>query len=149
MEILLEYAPFAWSAIFVITLIINLKVKDIDALWFTIGSAVTLIFSLIFRKLSVIYHLIVFVSVTIIPLLTLSKFIKRQNKLKSLQKSSDALIGKKIIVVEDCNEFNKGSGTIDNTIWNIICQPGYSLKKGDEAIIVAIDKHNLIVKQAE
>ena len=149
MEVLLEYAPFVWSGIFVVTLIINLKVKDIDALWFAIGSLVTFIVSIIFRRLSVIYHLIIFVAITIIPLLTISKFIKRENKLRSIQKSSDVLIGKKITVIEDCNEFAKGSGTIDNTIWTIICQSGHSLKKGDQAIIVAIDKHNLIVKQAE
>lgn len=149
MEILLQYAPIVWAVLFVITLIIYFKVKDIDALWFVIASVVTLIFSLLFRKLSVIYHLIIFVALTVIPLLTLSKFIKRQNKLKGLQQASDALIGKKIIVAEDCNEFSKGSGTLDNTIWSITCQSGHSLKKGDEAVIVAIDKHDLVVKKAD
>jgi len=148
-EILLQYTPIIWGVLSIITVIINLRFKDIDSLWFVIGSLVTFVVSLCFPTLALVYELIIFLVLTIIPLLTLSKFIKRENKLKKLKAASDALIGKKILVIEDCNEFTKGSGKINNTIWSIICQSGHSLKKGDEAIVVAIDKQKLIVKEAE
>ena len=147
MEILLQYTPIIWGILSIITIAINLKFKDIDSLWFVIGSLVTLVVSLCFPTLQLIFELIIFLILTLIPLITLSKFIKRKNKLKSLKASSDMLVGKKILVTEDCNEFNKGRGKIDNTIWTIICQSGHSLKKGEEAIVVAIDKQKLIVKE--
>ena len=148
MEVLLEFSPWLWLIVFAITLFITLKAKDIDAMWFTIGALVTGGFSLFFKDLSFLYQLLIFIVTTLIPLLTLSRLIKNSHKKDKILKNSDAIIGKKILVVEDCNEFNKGRGTLDNSIWTIICQPGYSLKKGEEAIIVAIDNHNLIVKQA-
>lgn len=149
MDTLLFYAPWIWAAVFVITALITLKVKDIDALWFSSGSIITLIISIIFKNLHFLFQLLIFIVVTIVPLLTLSKLIKRRNRKENLKETSDALIGKKVLIVEDCNEFKKGSGTIDNTVWKIICQSGHSLKKGEEAIIVAVEKHALIVKQAE
>lgn len=149
MEILLEFAPWIWAGVFVITALIALKVKDIDALWFSTGSLLTLIVSIIFRELHFLYQLLIFVAITIIPLLTLSKLIKRRHKIDNLKETSDALVGKKVLVTEDCNEFTKGSGTIDKTVWKLTCQAGNTVKKGDEAIIVAVEKHTLIVKQAE
>ena len=149
MEWFLDFIPWLWALVFVITSLITLKIKDIDALWFAMGSIVTLIISIIFKDLHVLYQLLIFILITIIPLLTLSKLIKRRHKKDNLQKTSDALIGRKVLVVEDCNEFSKGSGTIDDTVWTIICQSGHSIKKGEEAIIVAVEKHSLIVKQAQ
>lgn len=149
MDTILTFAPWIWAAVFIITTLITLKVKDIDALWFSCGSILTLIISIIFRNLHFLFQLLIFIVLTIVPLLTLSKVIKRRHKKDNLKETSDALIGKKVLVVEDCNEFKKGSGTIDNTVWKIICQSGNSIKKGEEAIIVAVEKRALIVKQAE
>ena len=149
MDTVLTFAPWIWAAVFVITSIITLKVKDIDSLWFSIGSIVSLVLSIIFRNLHFLIQLLIFIVITIVPLLTLSKLIKRRHKQDNLKEISDELIGKKVLIVEDSNEFVKGSGTIDNTVWNIRCQSGHSVKKGEEATIVAIEKHTLIVKQAE
>ena len=149
MELIQELAPWIWLIIFVITTLITLKVKDIDALWFSLGSIVTIIISIIFKQLDLLYQLLIFIIITIVPLLTLSKLIKRRHKKEKIQEASNVLIGQKVLIVEDCNEFTKGSATLNDQVWVTICQSGHSVKKGDEAIIVAVDNKKLIIKQAE
>ena len=58
MEWFLDFIPWLWALVFVITSLITLKIKDIDALWFAIGSIVTLIISIIFKDLHVLYQLL-------------------------------------------------------------------------------------------
>lgn len=149
MELIQEFAPWIWLIIFVITTLITLKVKDIDALWFSLGSVITIIISIIFKKLDLLYQLLIFIVITIVPLLTLSKLIKSRHKKEKIQEASNTLIGQKVLIVEDCNEFTKGSATLNEQVWVTICQSGHSVKKGDEAIIVAIENKKLIIKQAE
>ena len=50
MEWFLDFIPWLWALVFVITSLITLKIKDIDALWFAMGSIVTLIISIIFKN---------------------------------------------------------------------------------------------------
>jgi membrane protein implicated in regulation of membrane protease activity len=141
--------PWIWGVIFVITLIIELQSADLDAIWFSIGALVTLIVNLIFPKLSLVWQLLIFIIVTVILLLTIGKWVKKKFKSKNISTNSDALVGKEITILEDCNEFDKGSGTINDVIWTTICQSGHSLKKGDQAIIVAIEGNKLVVKEKE
>ena len=149
MEIILELMPWIWGAIFVITLIIELHSSDIDAIWFSIGAFVSLVVSLIVPDLSLVWQLLIFILITVALLLTLGRWAKKRFRVKNISTNSDALVGREITILEDCNEFDKGSGAINDVVWTTICQSGHSLKKGDHAIIVAIEGNKLIVKEKE
>ena len=77
------------------------------------------------------------------------KYLTKKFRLKNISTNADALVGKEIAILEDCNEFDKGSGTINGVIWTTICQSGHSLKKDEHAIVVAIDGNKLIVKRKD
>ena len=149
MEFIVQLMPWIWGAIFVVTLCIEFQTADIDAIWFSIGALVTLIINLIFPKLGLLWQLLIFVVVTILLLLTIGKWAKKKVRIKNISTNSDAIIGKELLVLEDCNEFDRGSGSINDVVWTIICQPGHSLKKGEHAIVVAIEGNKLIVKEKE
>ena len=68
---------------------------------------------------------------------------------KNISTNSDALIGKEILILDSANEFDKGSGVINDVIWTVICQAGVSVEKGKHAIIIAIDGNKLVVKNKE
>lgn len=147
MEVILNFMPWIWGAIFVLTLLIELETADLDALWFSVGSLVSLIVVLIFPNIDLIWQLVIFISSTILLILTLGRWAKKRFRTKNISTNSDALIGREILILEDCNEFDKGSGTINDIVWTTICQSGNSLKKGDHAIVVAIEGNKLIVKE--
>lgn len=143
MEQLLNLMPWIWSAIIIITLIIELFSSDIDAIWISVGGAASLALSIFDVHLAI--QLSIFVATSIILLFTIGKWIKKRSLTKHLSANSDSLIGKEILVIEDVNEFNKGSGVINDIVWTISCQAGISIKKGKHAIIVAIDENHLVV----
>ena len=147
MEIILELMPWIWGAIFIITLIVELKTSDIDVIWFSVGSLVILIVDLINPKLALVWQLVIFIVTTVVLLLTLGRWTKKRLRSKNISTNSNALVGKEIIILEDCNEFDKGSGNVDGVVWTTLCQSGNSLKKGEHAIIVAIEDNKLIIKE--
>lgn len=149
MDIILSLMPWIWGVIFVIAIIIEFETSDIDAIWFAFGSLVVLITSLIKPNLHLVWQLIIFIATTVVLLFTIGRIAKKRLRLKNISTNSDALVGKEIVILEDCNEFNKGSGNINDVIWTTICQPGSTLKKGDHAIVLAIEGNKLIVKKKE
>ena len=79
----------------------------------------------------------------------MGKWAKKKFQTKNISTNADALVGREIVILEDCNEFDKGSGAINDVVWTTLCQSGHSLKKGEHAIVVAIDGNKLIVKRKE
>ena len=149
MEILLELMPWIWGAIFITTLVVEFETADIDAIWFSAGALVTLIVTLFVPSLALVWQLVIFIGVTVCLLLTLGRWAKRRFRVKNISTNADALVGKEIAILEDCNEFDKGSGRVNDVVWTVLCQSGNSLKKGEHAIIAAIDGNKLIVKRKE
>lgn len=147
MEQLLELMPWIWAGIIVVTIIIELFSSDIDALWFSIGAVVSLVLS--FFKFHITIQLSAFLFVTVILLFTIGKIAKKLLLTKNISKNSDSLIGKEILILESANEFENGSGVINDIVWTVSCQAGIIVEKGKHAIIVAMDGNKLVVKNKE
>ena len=147
MEKLLELMPLLWGMIIIATIVIELFTTDIDAIWFTVGAAISLILS--FFKVHIAIQLVVFLVVTASLLFTIGKWTKKFFMTKNISTNSDSLIGKEIFILESANEFNKGSGVINDIVWTIVCQAGVSVEKGSRAVILAIDGNKLVVKNKE
>ncbi len=147
MEQVLNLMPWIWGAIIVITLVIELFSADIDAIWFSAGAVVSLILS--FFDVHIAIQLAVFVVVTAVLLFTIGKWAKKMLMSKNISTNSDSLIGKEILILESANEFDKGSGVINDVVWTVICQAGVSVEKGKHAIIIAIDGNKLVVRSKE
>ena len=143
MEELLQFTPWIWGAIIVITLVIELFSSDIDALWFAFAAALSLILSLF--DIHIAIQLSVFIIVATTLLFSLGRWAKKRSMTKHITENSDSLIGKEILILESANEFDKGSGVIDDIVWTIVCQAGTAVEKGKHAIIIAIDENKLVV----
>lgn len=82
MGIMLELMPWIWGIIVAIGLFITLKLKDLDALWFLISAFISLTLSLIFPNLSLLWQLSIFITTTLVLLLTVGKFTKKDSEIK-------------------------------------------------------------------
>jgi len=147
MEEVLNLMPWIWGMIIVATIIIELISTDIDAIWFSAGAAGALVLS--FFEVHIAIQLSVFIAITAILLFTVGKWAKKMIMTKNIPTNSNALIGKEILILESANEFDKGSGVINDVVWTVICQAGISVEKGKHAIIIAIDGNKLVVKNKE
>lgn len=147
MEQVLDLMPWVWGLIILSTIIIELLSADIDAIWFSAGALVALVLS--FFEIHIAIQLAAFVVVTTILLFTAGKWTKKIMMTKNISTNSDALIGKEILILESANEFDKGSGVINDVVWTVICQAGIKVEKGKHAVIAAIDGNKLVVKNKE
>ena len=147
MEQVLNFMPWIWGMIIIATIVIELFSADIDAIWFSAGSVVSLVLS--FFDVHIAIQLSAFVAVTAILLFTVGKWTKKILMTKNISTNSDSLIGREILVLESANEFDKGSGVINDVVWTIICPASISVEKGKHAIIMAIDGNKLVVKNKE
>lgn len=147
MNEILSLMPFIWGAIILVTVVIVLFSTDIDSLWFSAGALVSFILSLF--KVHIAVQLSVFIALTTLLMFTVGRFTKRYLMMKNISKNSDSLIGKEILILEDANDYGKGSGVINDIVWSITCPTGISVEKGKHAVILAIDGNNLVVKNKE
>ena len=147
MEEILGLMPWLWGMIILSTIVIELFSSDIDAIWFSLGSLCALILS--FFKVHLAIQLSVFVIITGILLFTVGKWAKKFIMAKNISTNSDALIGREILILESANEFDKGSGVVNDVVWTVICQAGVKVEKGSHARILAIDGNKLVVKNKE
>jgi membrane protein implicated in regulation of membrane protease activity len=147
MEEVLNLMPWIWGIIIIATIIIELFTTDIDAIWFSAGATAALVLS--FFDIHIAIQLTVFVAVTATLLFTVGKWTKKLVMTKNIPTNSDSLIGKEILILEAADEFNKGSGVINDVVWTVICRAGISIEKGKHAIIIAIDGNKLVVKNKE
>lgn len=144
MEELLTLMPWLWGALILITVVIELFSSDVDAIWFSAGALCALILSLF--KVHIAIQLSVFIAITAVLLFTVGKWVKKLLMTKHIPTNSDSLIGREILVLESANEFDKGSGVINDIVWTITCQAGISVEKGKHAVIIAIDDNKLVVR---
>lgn len=143
MEQLLEIMPFIWGIIILVTLAIELFSADVDAIWFSAGAALSLFLSLF--KLNIIIQLSTFIIFTSCLLFTVGKLVKKMLARKNIKNTIDSLIGKEIFVIENADEFNKGSGVINDIVWTLTCEANNYVEKGQHAIISGIKGNKLIV----
>lgn len=147
MEEILTLMPWIWGTIILTTIIIELFSADIDAIWFSAGAAVALVLS--FFEVHIAIQLSVFVAITASLLFTVGRWAKKFLMNKNISTNSDSLIGREILILDSANEFDKGSGVINDVVWTVICQAGISVEKGSHAVIIAIDGNKLVVRNKE
>jgi len=143
MEQLLTILPWLWGALILVTIAIGFIFSDIDTAWFALGASVALVLSIFDIHLAI--QLSSFILVTTILLFTVGRWIRKRIMAKNISTNSDSLIGKEILILEDANEHDNGSGVIDDVVWTVTCQAGINVEKGKHAIIIAIDENKLVV----
>lgn len=135
-----------WSAVFLITLIVELSTQALVSIWFTIGAIVAAALTYV-PNMPWWGEVIVFIGVSIISYLLIRPYAT--DKLKSFKSRTnvDSLIGKKGVVIKKISNLEKGEVKINGTIWNAIKrEDDKEIDKGAIIEVISIQGNKLLVK---
>lgn len=138
-----------WLVIGIIFAIAEMINNGFFLIWFTAGALAALITSLITSNVAI--QLIVFLTISILLLLTLTKYCTTHfSKRDAIATNIDALIGKTGTVLEAIGEHatDVGQVKLDGEIWSAISSNDLPIKKGSKVIIDEIRGVRLVVHEA-
>lgn len=138
-----EIFLIVWVVIIIATVIGELLTQDLTCIWFTGGGVVALILAILGVENTYI-QIAVFVVVSLILLLTIGRWA-RKNPKKSTLTNIEAAIGKEIIILKDADYLHYGEGKYAGLIWTVTCRGKDTVKEGEIAYIKSVEGNKLIV----
>ncbi len=139
-----------WLIVGIVFSIAEILYSGFFLIWFAIGAFLTIIVS--FFTDNVIYQSITFLTISILLLLTLTKYVARKfSSSHTVPTNIDSLIGKTGIVTEDIGKdnFENGLVKLDGEIWTAVSKDGTPIPKGAAVQISEIKGVRLIVSLYE
>lgn len=142
------YMVWIWLAVFIITLIVEAFTLDLVSIWFSLGSLVGIILSLV-TNIPYYYEILIFTIISFVFLILtrplVVKFFRNENRATNV----DEFIGKDVIIISDITKFEPGTMKINGILYTAILpeQVDYDLKKGELARIIAFKGNKAVVKK--
>lgn len=134
-----------WLIILLLFILVEIFTFNLVAIWFIIGSVVSLILSLFID--SFIIQVLVFVLVTLFTLILSKPFVKKYMNKKMVKTNLDTVIGKTAIVTKKPTRSNNGQVKIQGKYWTIITED--KLEIDDEVEILNIEGVKLRVRKVD
>lgn len=142
------YMIWVWLAIFIVTLIVEACTQDLVSIWFSLGSIVCVVLSLI-NPIPYWVEIIAFVGVSIIALIATRPIVKKMFKNQIRATNADEFIGREVIVLSSITKDLFGEIKINDVIYNAILADGEEeIKELEHCIIVGIKGNKFIVKKS-
>jgi membrane protein implicated in regulation of membrane protease activity len=127
--------------IFVATDIIS---NNLIGIWFAIAALIALIMNIF--GIDFTYQVIEFIIVSLILLFSTRKFVKKVKQPIEYKTNSDAVIGKKGIVLEEIAPFKPGIVKIEALEWTAISKSNTHYQVDDIVEVIAIEGVKVILK---
>ena len=139
-----------WLIVGIVFSVSEILYSGFFLIWFAIGAFLTIIVS--FFTENILYQGISFLAISIILLLTLTKyFAKKFTSGHTFPTNIDGLIGKTGIVTQIIGKDNFDSGFVklDGEIWTAISKDGNTIEKGSMVQVHEIKGVRLIVSEVK
>ncbi len=138
---------WVWLGVLAMTAIVEFISLDLTSIWFTAGAVIPFILSAVGGVRWEI-QVAIFVVVSALLLIFLRK-ITRKLLLKNanFKTNVDALIGKKVRMIERTDFETLGAVKINDVVWSARAEKGETIEKGEIVEIVKVDVNKLIVKK--
>lgn len=142
----MEVMFWVWLGVIALTAIVEFISLDLTSIWFTIGAIIPFILSSIGGVRWEI-QVATFVVVSALLLIFLRK-ITRKFLLKNANYKTnvDALIGKKVRMIERTDFETLGAVKINDVVWSARAEKSETIEKGQIVEVVRVDGNKLIVK---
>ena len=136
---------YVWLAVFVVSMIMEFITFELVSAWVSLGSLVALVLA----ALGVGYEIqiVVFVTISIVCILSLRKITLRFLNKNKETTNIDAAVGKTVHILETATEDKFATAKYNGIVFNVSTEDGEMLVEGDHAEIVKIDGNKLIVKK--
>lgn len=142
----MEVMFWVWLGVIALTAIVEFISLDLTSIWFTVGAIIPFILAAIGGVRWEI-QVAVFVGVSALLLIFLRK-ITRKMLLKNanFKTNIDAIIGKKVRMIERTDFETLGAVKINDVVWSARGENSETIEKGEVVEVVKVDGNKLIVK---
>lgn len=140
---------WAWLALTVGLLVVELSTVQLVSVWFAVGAMVTAIVTAIFPELAIYWQITIFVVLSVGLLLSTRRLVKKFIKRTDEQKTNlDLHIGKSAVVVEEIDNINGvGAVKINGVIWSARSEGDEKISKDEIVTIKKISGNKMIVSK--
>lgn len=143
----MSIAFWVWLGVLVVMAVIEMATMELVSIWFTIGAIPPFIMSAIMGNTLWEVQVAVFVVVSALCIIFLRKLTKKWLFKNSNEKTNtEALIGRKLRMLERTDFETVGSAKVNDVVWSAVAENGDTIEKGEVVEIVNIQGNKLIVK---
>jgi membrane protein implicated in regulation of membrane protease activity len=142
----MEYMPFFWIAVIVLSVFAEVNTAALVAIWFMPSALVATV--LAFFKVPIYVQVLVFVVLSAL-FIVFSKVIFSKTLLpKHTPTNADSVIGEHAVVTEQvCNMENRGLVKVRGQIWSARSADGTLLEPGEIVSVISIEGVKLICRK--
>ncbi len=143
----MDYMFWVWLVVIVITTIIEFATMEIVSIWFTLGAVIPFILAGT-RAVNWVWQLAIFIALSAVLIILLRPMTKKfLLKGDNENTNTQALVGKKIRLVEAINGETAGALKVNGVVWSAVSADDKDIAKGKLVEVVKIKGNKLIVKE--
>ena len=143
----MEYMWIVWLSIAIFFLVIESITIELISVWFTGGSLLAMVLSLLNLELG--WQIAVFCVTSIILIIFTRPIVTRYLKRNESKTNVDSLIGTIATVTKDILPDDRGEVKVNGQYWLAISSDNNQIENGTKVTILAIEGAKLIVKKYE
>lgn len=132
-----------WTIIIVVALVIEFFTMELISVWCAIGGLLGLILAACDVPIEI--QIICAVVVAIVCILGLRRFAMKYLFKNSKNKEAEPLVGKKLKLLENCDDEKLGTAKLNGVIWSVFSDK--PINAGQEVEIVSVNGNKLKVKE--
>lgn len=143
----MEVMFWVWLGVIALTAIVEFISLDLTSIWFTAGAIIPFILAAI-GGIRWEIQVAVFVVVSAALIISLRKWTRKMLlKNANFKTNVDALIGKKVRMLDRADFETLGSVKIGDVVWSAVADKGEAIEKDKIVEVIKVDGNKLLVKE--
>ena len=140
-----NYMVWVWLGVFLFTILIEALSQDLIAIWFSLGSLISLVLSAV-PNLAWYIELIVFALVSLFVMFLTRPFAKRLLLNATRYTNIDEYVGKRVSVIKEISKYENGEIKINGIIYQAcLLEEEYDPIKANEIVEIVNFKGNKVI----
>ncbi len=140
-----NYMVWVWLGVFLFTILIEALSQDLIAIWFSLGSLISLVLSAV-PNLPWYIELIVFALVSLFVMFLTRPFAKRLLLNATRYTNIDEYVGKRVSVIKEISKYENGEIKINGIIYQAcLLEEEYDPIKANEIVEIVTFKGNKVI----
>jgi membrane protein implicated in regulation of membrane protease activity len=133
-----------WVALTVILAVIEAFTLGLTTIWFAIAAFVMVFLS--FLPIPLVFQIIIFLAISGVLLFYTRPIALKKFKIGRVKTNVDSLVGKRVLVVKQIGEFDRGEVKLNGQIWTAGSEDGSVINEGAKCEVVRIEGVHAIVR---
>lgn len=144
----MNYMPFLWIAVIVISVFAEAMTASLVAIWFMPSAIVATV--LAFFKVPLYVQILIFALLSALFIIFSRTIFNKTLRMQHTPTNADTVIGEQAVVSEEvCNLENRGLVRVRGQIWSARSADDTVLKPGEVVSVISIEGVKLICRKEE